>query len=96
MKIGIFQRILRDNPVAASHYVQYLYSKQYIDELVDTLEYVQYILNNKILILIYFFLQNVGTDKRCNGKIQLYSKKADIQCLFKGQCVKNIIKYDTY
>jgi len=38
LKKGIFQRILRDNPVAASHYVQYLYSKQYIDELVDTLE----------------------------------------------------------
>ncbi|XP_026811062.1 spermatogenesis-defective protein 39 homolog [Rhopalosiphum maidis] len=38
LKKGIFQRILRDNPIAASHYVQYLYSKQYIDELVDTLE----------------------------------------------------------
>jgi len=40
LKKSIFQRILRDNPIAASHYVQYLYSKQYIDELVDTLEYV--------------------------------------------------------
>ncbi|VVC41482.1 Hypothetical protein CINCED_3A015816 [Cinara cedri] len=38
LKKNIFQRILRDNPVAASHYVQYLYSNQYIDELVDTLE----------------------------------------------------------
>lgn len=43
LKKGIFQRILRDNPVAASHYVQYLYSKQYINELVDTLEYVHII-----------------------------------------------------
>ncbi|KAL4121359.1 hypothetical protein QTP88_013887 [Uroleucon formosanum] len=38
LKKVIFQRILRDNPIAASHYVQYLYSIQYIDELVDTLE----------------------------------------------------------
>lgn len=38
LKKSIFQRILRDNPVAASHYVQYLYSKQCINELVDTLE----------------------------------------------------------
>ncbi|CAH1708840.1 spermatogenesis-defective protein 39 homolog [Aphis gossypii] len=38
LKKSIFQRILRDNPIAASHYVQYLYSKQYINELVDTLE----------------------------------------------------------
>jgi len=40
LKKSIFQRILRDNPIAASHYVQYLYSKQCINELVDTLEYV--------------------------------------------------------
>jgi len=38
LRKSIFQRILRDYPVAASHYVQYLFSKQYIDELVDTLE----------------------------------------------------------
>jgi len=50
LKKSIFQRILRDNPVAASHYVQYLYSKQYIDELIDNLEYVLCILNNKVLI----------------------------------------------
>lgn len=50
LKKGIFQRILRENQVAASHYVQYLYSKQYIEELVDTLEYVLclFIANNKI------------------------------------------------
>ncbi|XP_050425287.1 spermatogenesis-defective protein 39 homolog [Adelges cooleyi] len=38
LKKSIFQRILRENPVAATHYVHYLYSRQSIEELVDTLE----------------------------------------------------------
>lgn len=76
MKKSIFQRILRDNPVAASHYVQYLYSKQYIDELVDTLEYViSYKVAKQANINRYTFLQNVGENKRCNGKIILLKIK---------------------
>ncbi|XP_050520218.1 spermatogenesis-defective protein 39 homolog isoform X2 [Daktulosphaira vitifoliae] len=38
LKRSIFQRFLRENPVAATHYLNYLFSKQLIEDLVDTLQ----------------------------------------------------------
>ncbi|XP_025405520.1 spermatogenesis-defective protein 39 homolog [Sipha flava] len=92
LKKSIFHRILRDNPVAASHYVHYLYSKQCINELVDTLEMLGRT-KDAMMMLFKFGCRN---PQNCLQRFNVCANLADDQ--YDKQIISQLInlvgKYD--